>query len=238
VKDNYNPILINEPKKNISLVFITIYLLVFLLLVLSSEIVFMISSNSPELNYLLLSKVKHYAQINELDESFKYLNWVTKININYNHKKQKSGLIPKDYGFNIDKALENTNFTDEFRNILQNIDVSVITNSPDNRVSEIFYGLGLVGYSSGLSEVALKLLQTSIFIEPELSFYHVELANYYLTLGDKTLAGKTINYCLLYKDPYNHCKDYLENSLLNGEIHNVGFMREAVNNYYLSRVER
>ena len=196
----------------------------------------MVSNNSPELNYLLLSKVKHSAQINELDKSFKYLNWLTKININYNHKKQKSGLIPKDYSFNIDTALVSTNFIEEYRNILQNIDISTITNSPDNRISEIFYELGLAGYSSGLSEVALRLLQTSIFIEPELSFYHVELANYYLTQGDKTQAEKTINYCLLYKDPYNHCKDYLENSLLKGATDRVGFMREAVNSYYLSRI--
>lgn len=230
--------MINEPRKNVSLVFIPICLLLLLLLVFSSEILFMVSNNSPELNYLLLSKVKRYVQTNELDKSLKYLNWLTKININYNRKKQKSGLIPKDYGFNIDMALESTNFIEEYRNLLQNIDISGITNSPDNRISEIFYELGLAGYSNGLSEVALKLLQTSIFIEPELSFYHVELANYYLTLGDKTRAEEIINYCLKYKEPYNHCGDYLENSLLKGETHNVGFMREAVNNYYLSRVER
>lgn len=230
--------MVNEPNKNKSLVFVSICLLVLLLLVFSSEIVFMASNNSPELNYLLLSKVKHYAQTNELDKSLKYLNWLTKININYNHKKQKGGLIPKDYNFNIDKALESTNFIEEYRNLLQNIDVSIITNSPDNRISEIFYELGLAGFSNGLPEVAPRLLQTSIFIEPELSFYHVELANYYLTFGDKNNAEKTINYCLLYKDTYNHCKDYLENSLLKGKIYDVGFMREAVNNYYLSRVER
>lgn len=230
--------MINEPKKNVSLTFVSLCLFVLLLLVLSSEIVYMVSNNSPELNYLLLSKTKRYAQINELDKSFRYLNWLTKLNINYNHKKQKSGLIPKDYVFNIDAALENINFVQEYQNILQKVDVSVVANSPDNRISEIFYELGLTGYSNGLPEVALRLLQTSIFIEPELSFYHVELANYYLNLGNKIRAEETLNYCLKYKDPYAHCKDYLENSLLKGDVKNIGFLKETIGNYYLSLIEK
>lgn len=229
--------MINEPRKNVSLVFVSICLFIFLLLVLSSEIVFMASNNSPELNYLFLSKVKRYAQTNELDKSLKYLNWLTKINVNYNRKKQKSGLIPKDYRFDIGMALNDTNFVEEYRNILQNIDVSAIANSPDNRISEIFYKLGLAGYSKGLSEIALKLFQTSVFVQPELSYYHIELANYYLTLGDKIRAEEAVDYCLKYKDPFTHCKDYWENSLLKDEVNDVGFLKETINGYYLSPIE-
>jgi tetratricopeptide (TPR) repeat protein len=192
-------------------------------------------NNSPELNYFFLSEAKHCVQEGKPDKSLKYLGWLAKININYNYKKQKTGLIPKNYSFNIDTALENPNFVEKYRNILQDTNVSTITSSPDNRVSEIFYELGLAAHSSGLPETAIKLLQTAVYVVPELSYYHVELANYYLMLGDRTQVNKTINYCLEYNDPYKHCKDYLDGDLLESKTNSVGFMQEAINSYYLSK---
>jgi tetratricopeptide (TPR) repeat protein len=227
MKVNYKPMFIFVP-----------ICLTFLLLILTSEILFMVLNNSPELNYLLLSKAKYYAQVGKTNESLKYLNWLAKINIYYNHKEQKAGLIPISYNPSINKALENTKFVDRYLNILKDIDISAITKSPDSRASEIFYELGLAANSSGLSEVTINLLQAAIYIEPQLSFYHVELANYYLMLGNKTLANKTINYCFEYKDPYKHCKDYLDGDLLRSKTNNVGFMKETINNYYLSKIER
>lgn len=226
--------MIPELKKNSLLIISVFSLLVFLFIILLSETVFMITNSSPELNYFFLQKAKHYAQTSEFEKSFKYLNWIIKLDINYNSKKRKSGLFPKNYQFNLSIPQTNPNFLNGYENIISKIDPGEIVNSKDNMVSKIFYELGIIASENNLSDLTQSLLQTAIYIQPELSFYHVELANYFLSMGDGDKASEVISNCLQLKDPHDHCKDYQENSLDNNITEKVGFLQQTVESFYKS----
>ena len=77
-------------------------------------------------------------------------------------------------------------------------------------LSNIYYNLGLITYSHGYKEPSFKLFRTSIYLNPELGFLFIELANSYFYNGYFEEGVQTLNYCQEFEFPRQYCKEYLE----------------------------
>ena len=98
--------------------------------------------------------------------------------------------------------------------------------------SKIYYFLAIISYKSNDYDKAERYLQTSVYLTPENSPSHVELANLYLTLGEKEKAREAIYFCLNFRFPKNPCEYYIKNNLEEGVAEPVGFKQEDVQKTY------
>ena len=95
-------------------------------------------------------------------------------------------------------------------------------------LSVLLYYFALSAYQDGLPNMLPELLNISIKLDPDFSFWRVELANYYLVIGDRSLAQRTLEDCFKFEAPRKHCEDYMHNSLLTNQPQNVGFLKDSV----------
>lgn len=212
----------------LSLIF-TAVITVFLL----SELLYMIRNNSPQLNYLLLNRARYYAEISDSKKSFKYLDLIVRLNSSHNSSIYKKNQIALNYKLDLNSLLNtNSQFLEKYRIFLIDQKSNDIPGNKDMKISKIFYETGLFAYSNGQQNLTPVFFRAAISIEPELSFYHVELANYFLLQNDIQSAKEAINFCLRFKYPQRHCQDYLNSSLRNETLEDVGFLREALGKYY------
>lgn len=192
-----------------------LFILIALTLLFSSEVIYMVANKSPELNYFLLERAKHYAVSGNFNQSFKYLAWAGRLT-----------------AVNLEPPPADSGFQKGYLNYLANINPQTIIRSPDHRTSEVFYNLGIIAYKNNLNSLTRSLFQVAVNIQPELSFYHVELANYYLSVGNKGSANEVILNCLKLKDPRTHCQEYQEKTISEEKPEQMGFLNETIEKYY------
>jgi len=96
----------------------------------------------------------------------------------------------------------------------------------------IYYDLALASYTNNEKSLTPELLGLSIDIDPDFSFWRVELANYYLSIGQPKVGRKVLDDCMTKEYPKKHCEDYLNNSFNNNQINNVGFLEDSVKKFY------
>lgn len=102
----------------------------------------------------------------------------------------------------------------------------------DYKLAQISYTLGLRAYERSLPGLTLLFFQTAIYINPELSHFHIELANFYFKKGDEEQTKKALDYCQEFTFPGPHCQQYIDNNLRYKVPENVGFLEEAVERHY------
>ena len=68
----------------------------------------------------------------------------------------------------------------------------------------------------------------AIYLNPELSYYHVEFANYYLKKGKTDLSNKAIEFCKNFEYARPFCQEYDPN-----KIEDIGFLHSLVETYLL-----
>ena len=104
--------------------------------------------------------------------------------------------------------------------------------SKDYKLAQISYTLGLRAYKNSLPGLTPLFFQAAIYINPELSHFHVELANFYFKKGDEERAKKALDYCQEFTFPGPHCQQYIDNNLRYKVPENVGFLEKAVERHY------
>jgi len=96
----------------------------------------------------------------------------------------------------------------------------------------LLYYFALSAYNDNMPNMFSDLLNISIMIDPDFSFWRVELANYYILIGNMSLAKNTLEDCIKFDAPRKHCQDYMNNNYLNKEPQAVGFLKESVKAIY------
>lgn len=94
------------------------------------------------------------------------------------------------------------------------------------------YFFGLSAYEHGLVDLTPHLFNLAIKIDPDFSFWRVELANYYLVVGNSIAAEKAIADCVELQYPRNHCEDFMGRYHNTNIIYNVGFLKLEIMDYY------
>jgi hypothetical protein len=102
----------------------------------------------------------------------------------------------------------------------------------DYHFARILYEVALISYRQKGFTLFENLLSTAISLDPTLSYWHVELANYFYSEGRFGEADKILIKCQTLPEPANHCKnfeEYMENSL---SPLKVGFLLSETEKYY------
>jgi len=205
--------------------------LAFLLLLTLSEAIY-IFNNKPEYFVLYyLKRAKASAENSEAQEAMNFLLKAAKINIRYN-AKHYSQLIPSNYDLNFGLPKSNPRLNQAYLDYIQNLNLGSLTRSGEKDLAKIFYTLGLLAYKNNQAGLVSPLWQTAVYLSPELSHLHVELANFYLNLGDRQKAEILLSYCLKFEYPIKHCQEYLDYILSPGEPNEIGFLEGEFNRYY------
>jgi len=202
----------------------------------ASELLFRINSNKVNiLSAYYISQAQRSIDKNEFQDSLNYLSRAAKYNIK-NISKNYAGLIPADYNPTLSLS-NNKDLEKPFSDYISKINPWKILISKKNNLSKVFYDLGVVSYQDGMNsdKIIIELLQTSIFLNPELSYPHLELANYYLIQKDKENAQKGLDYCLKFIYAKKHCAEYFSNNFPDNPPFKFGFLEEESTKYYSSK---
>lgn len=194
-----------------------IYFVIILLLFLTSEVIYNLFTDPSETYRFLLNRSVKFAQNNNFRKSYESLFILGKF------KRVDLSPFPTDGDFVV-----------KYLAYMSNLDTQSVLSFRDNKISMIFYTLGIYAYQQGDQSLTSKLFNLSSNIEPQLSFYRIEMANLDLLSGNKEGAYKVIDACLSIKDSYAFCKEYRDNHLNENVVERVGFLKESISIFYQS----
>lgn len=118
---------------------------------------------------------------------------------------------------------------DKYRNDVKN-DFQSLPSYFD--LQALTYKLAVTAYQDHLTYLTPELLNISIMIDPDFSFWRVELANYYLLIGNMPQAQITLENCIKLVAPRQHCQDYMNNVFKTNQSQNVGFLDQTIRQIY------
>lgn len=98
----------------------------------------------------------------------------------------------------------------------------------DTEWAKFFYNLGLISYTINEKEQVVQNLKSAVNFAPYWSYFHVELANYYLSAGKTEEARETLTYCLEFKDPRIFCLNFMKSHLPNNTFEKIGFLAPLI----------
>lgn len=215
-----------KEKKKISVAKLLLIALGFILLTSASELLYNSKNNDNfrMSSYLYLTRL--FAKTRNLELSHKYLSKASEIRFSETIKKYPE--IEFEHPFTIPSLPENQGFQKQYLGLLSNIDYKLLSSSDPKHLSKIFYQLGLIAYENNDTEKVIPLWQTAVYLAPEWSYFHIELANYYLSEGMVEEAKDSLSYCLKFRHPKEHCQWYIENFLEKSSFDSVGFLETKI----------
>lgn len=116
----------------------------------------------------------------------------------------------------------------EFNIELKKINFGTLTNDINNDLAKSFYRLGLISYKNNHKELTLPFWISMVNLSPEWSHFQLELANYYLAIGNVQSAKNSIDYCENFNFPATICDSFLLNEIQNNQPHPIGFMEDKI----------
>jgi len=197
----------------------------FILLILVSEGIYNVK-NKPGVRipvYLALSRF--LAKANNVEASLTYFEKAYDIRLeqlSYD-SSQKPGKEKR-----LPVLPENQKLIYKYKSILENPEINKLINTY-NAWGKVLYNLGLSAYKNGEPGLVIPFWQKAIAITPEWSYFHIELANFYLTTENIQRAKETLSYCLEFKYPKEHCQLFLNDNLEKGIFEEVGFLEDTIN---------
>lgn len=123
---------------------------------------------------------------------------------------------------------DNLKLTQSISEYLQNFDTEELTTLNPSKWAKPFYMLGLIAYRNNEPSLLVPFWQNSARLAPEWSFFYVELANYYSSIGKIQEAKDVLNDCTQFDSPEFHCKTFMETNLGNNKIESIGFLEETI----------
>lgn len=104
-----------------------------------------------------------------------------------------------------------------------------IKSTPDDYTLPVMlYYFALSSYSNGDVDMSIKLLNLSIKMDPDFSYWRVELANLYANMKDTKMVEQTLRDCMTLPSPKQHCQDYLNNYQASYKFQNVGYLKDML----------
>jgi len=123
----------------------------------------------------------------------------------------------------------NEQLIESFKLILLSLDIQTLSQFKPEKLGKVFYTLGLAAYENKEPILVIPLFQKAISLAPEWSYFHVELANFYVMMGQDQEAKNTLEKCFNFKNPKEHCQQYINNNFESEIYEKVGFLKEAIN---------
>lgn len=108
--------------------------------------------------------------------------------------------------------------TDEDQLILPNSQELVI----------FFYRLGLEAYRLDELDFVVPAWQIATYLAPQWAYFHQELVNYYLQIGQIDKGRQALKYCLLFDYPRKSCQHYVDYNFVPEKLEPVGFLEQVI----------
>jgi len=204
---------------------------IFTILIFSSEFVYLYNNPDSVSTKYFTNRAKKDLNENKIIKSINNLFNLSRIYYRYDLRKTKKYLLPAHFYEDFFTTKLNDDFTIEYTNYINNTDFNDYLNVDSKKLSLIFYNLSLISNKHREYELELLFLESAVYIFPELSYYHLELANYWIINGDYDKAKSVISYCLNFYSPNQDCLDYLNSTQLK-KVKVSGFQQETIVNYF------
>ncbi|MFH1970855.1 MAG: hypothetical protein ABIJ05_00520 [Patescibacteria group bacterium] len=158
---------------------------------------------------LFLNASKISAKNNNLEKAYNFLSFVADKNIKYKFNEYNN-LFPDTFSSKIDFAKTDNVLKNKLINEILAFEFINFQTDLNDAFSLLFYKFALLSSQSLDSSLVPIFLNTSVYLFPELSYYHIELSNYYLSIGQKEKSKETIGLCVKLLPPKSFCEEYLE----------------------------
>lgn len=204
----------------------------FILLLFVSEILYAYRNESLNniLIYYNLTFFRHYYQKNDKDKTINYLYKLTNQVLKYRQKIYDDSIKDR---YLIESVTSNKEYI--FTLLSNKPSVMQLFKNPniiDVELSLLYYYFAI---NSDSPDNIPNFLNIALSLDPDLSFYYVELSNYYLSVGNVQSAELVLINCMNLIHPKLHCEDYYENVFKVREYQLLGFLRNDIYNYFQSR---
>lgn len=117
-----------------------------------------------------------------------------------------------------------------YNRMLKTADLSDLPSLPNSSWAKLYYDLGIISFKNKEIHIGEYFLDRATQLAPEWSYFHIELANYYLLAHDKKAAKETIDWCENFKYSKASCQDYFEKNILNDTPVQVGLYENEIHN--------
>lgn len=218
----------NEPKNNLFKK-ILIGFLMFGFLLASSEITYIYNNKPSEFSIIYFKFINYYLEKDNFDKALTFLDKIANLHIRevYIGGSKENALIKITH-----KRLEVDYETKkQIKNLIQQNIPKDMSKKRSEEISNIYYHIGLILYNKKYIGDAISYLQTAVFLNPGLSFLHVEVANTYFNSGEYDNAMEILYSCLKNEGARNHCNDHINIKANNDQHEEVGQYSEFVDKY-------
>lgn len=205
--------------------------LLFLTVLITSEIIYLAKNRPQSLGAYFLYPAKWIARSGNTEKSLNFIKKGVVITTYLNSLKYPQ-VAPSGNLGNI--KIEHENFNNKYLEMISQLNVYEIISLNNTDLSKTLYTLSLLAYSENEINLAADFLTFATFTNPQLSHYHVELANLYLMEKDIEATKKVLERCEKLEFPKTHCKQFEESNLLYNVSEPVGFLKGAVEKHYQS----
>ena len=202
------------------------FILIFILLLFVSELIYALRNNTTIIASFYLKQAKYSAQKLRLQQTLKYLGKASEFKLK--EVDQKYPDIAIETSVTTPDFPDNPDLNETYIDYLESIDYDSLASLYESKWAKPYYTLGLLAYRHGELKLTILFWQTAINLAPEWSYFHVELANFYLTQNQLDKARNAINFCLNFHFPQNHCGQFLEKNIETGSPEPIGFWEEQI----------
>lgn len=197
-------------------------------LLLISEILYSLNSGRQVLLSYYLNRANYSSKYSNPNLTLKFLARAAKIKL-----IELADSYPKDT-IEVDIFTPNipdNYFQEELASYLNSLDYNSLAEASPSIWGKYFYNIGLIASKNGESAVTADYWQIASYLAPEWSYFHIELANYYIHIGSGERAKTVLEYCLNFKSARQHCSDFFQKYLYNesAPYENLGFLQEKIN---------
>lgn len=208
-------------------IFLLLTGIIFLMLV--SEILYTINRRPEFMQFLYVELAKQAVALGKVQLSVDLLKDAAYKSEDTNAEKYTEYNPDKYQRINFDSA--STLFKSDYKNYLNSIAPLSVSNDNTRKIANIFYNLGLIAYKDGEKDATKYFFRAAIFWDPLLTYYHVELANFYLSEGDNAESKSVLDFCSQIYVTSEYCTEFLKDNFQNNYSEKVGFLQERITSF-------
>jgi len=199
-------------------------------LILASEAIYQFRNNKDFQVRLYLSLARFLAQKSYVKPAVFFLERAAEIRLSRvgeNYTQIYSSPPPLKISLSNNKLL-----LEDYRRLIKDQDVEGLMHQfPPVKWGKLFYLLGLSAYKNKEFELVIPFWQAAVYLAPEWSHFHIELANYYLSQEKTDSAREQIEFCLKFYFPQKHCSDFLKENVEKNSYLPIGFLESEIINF-------
>jgi tetratricopeptide (TPR) repeat protein len=207
-------------------IYAAVFILGFIVLILLSEIIYSLKNRPDTLvNYYYL-RIQKSLSNRDIGKVMLFYTKAAEIKLLEVIKEHPD--ISVSNTLNRPALPNNPKLTGVYLDYLNSIDFDLLVGSYASQWAKHYYELGLIAYQNNENAIAESYWLNAISLAPEWSYFHVELANYYLVNNKPDESAMVIEHCIRFDFPKDHCLEYDSDQGKTASPSPIGSWREKI----------